>query len=672
MMFEAGRALPDYPKSAAFAAMVAAGVAAATEAGTRGIHPVLVVLAAVALIGAAFFAEVKHNRDTLCAALIGAGIGVGVAGVAVPLDRPDVSWSLAAVTGAFAVVVTGYWVATKVMLPGTSKALIERRQKRAERNRGMAGRLEVMEFASAAAMRTRVGTIRPSLRSLSWWRRRMLPMRQVAVQLAHLGVGILPWHRIYAAFEDFVIMFGGPRIGKTVALALIALRAPGALITTSTRTDLAEWVHAVRSVEDWVRTSWVTRAWLRVRAFVTRTPYVRPMPKPRRVHVWNPSTAYLKVPSTAMWSVLTGCEDYETASRRANDMIPDSGDQSEMARWDGYARPLLAIMMHAAKLDGRTMLDVQRWLADDPGEGKSNCEARKEIEVAIERYSDNARILLMELAQHYAKAHRTRASVTHTVQQATRWLSYDHALILGDSPPVVDPDQEDGGLMPLDIPQLLRNWETLHILGHEDQPDLAPLNRCLLGEVKHQERVLSGESLDERIDPPVTEALDEAGLVARAPLDRWSADMGGRGVFTIASFQSLAQMRAKMGRDAAGTALGNATLMQFGGGNNAEDLKELAELSGTTRFRNLGEQLEAADSHTVKNVLDVAALRSLPKGYVAVFRTEMLPVLGKAPAIWRLRGAVRTRLNTLTGAKQAKAAAAAIVLPEQKSEEVSS
>jgi hypothetical protein len=33
---------------------------------------------------------------------------------------------------------------------------------------------------------------------------------------------------------------------------------------------------------------------------------------------------------------------------------------------------------------------------------------------------------------------------------------------------------------------------------------------------------------------------------------------------------------------------------------------------------------------------------------------------------------VRTRLNTLTGAKQAKAAAAAIVLPEQKSEEVSS
>src|SRR3546814_5234616 len=45
----------------------------------------------------------------------------------------------------------------------------------------------------------------------------------------------------------YTTLFRSPRSGKTALLACILNDAPGAVVTTSTRPDLAEWGHEARS-----------------------------------------------------------------------------------------------------------------------------------------------------------------------------------------------------------------------------------------------------------------------------------------------------------------------------------------------------------------------------------------------------------------------------------------
>lgn len=94
--------------------------------------------------------------------------------------------------------------------------------------------------------------------------------------------------------------FGGPRSGKTASLACHALDAPGALLVTSTRTDLLENTSAVRRVAG-------------------------------RVDVFNP-TGLGGLDSPVRWSPLDGCVDLAVAHRRAADLIPPSSGEGERAR----------------------------------------------------------------------------------------------------------------------------------------------------------------------------------------------------------------------------------------------------------------------------------------------------------------------------------------------------
>ena len=93
-------------------------------------------------------------------------------------------------------------------------------------------------------MRRRAATVRPSLAGLSRRRRCRLPPREVAVRLCRTA-----WQTVWASIEDVVLVFGGPRVGKTGLIAglvldapgaALVLDAPGAALVTSTRTDLHE------------------------------------------------------------------------------------------------------------------------------------------------------------------------------------------------------------------------------------------------------------------------------------------------------------------------------------------------------------------------------------------------------------------------------------------------
>lgn len=524
-------------------------------------------------------------------------VGLGVAGLGAAAGM--LGWEYAPIVSATGGTVltgtTGWWWVRHVARPGTSKTTLARVNARRQRAGGTATRLDVWQYASPQAMRLQAKVIRPSLRELSRRQLRKVPQGQYCIELVHTGYGWFPGERVAASYEDTTLLVGGPRSGKTGLLACIARDAPGALVTTSTRSDLAEWVHEVRSRDG------------------------------RAVHVWNPS-GYVDIPSTVRWSVLTGCQDYTTALRRATALLPETGD-GEHAYWVGRTRPVLALLMHAAALAGKRMADIQRWITEEPdGDGRTRAEI--EVVEAVMTAGPGGPLRAAQARQFWGLADRTRKSIVLTMGPALEWLSNDLARELGDSP--LGPDSTT-----LDIPRMIRERETLHILGHEDQTGLGPLNACLVDEIAHQARVISGTMPEDRLDPPLMLCLDELALVCPIPLDRLAADFGGRGVSIIASIQSLAQLKQVWSETKAASIRGLMNnLVVFGGGANAEELRELSILTGAARYENIGEDHDAADSHRWAPVLDEAQIRELGRFQALVLRRGIPPVVGWITPVW--------------------------------------
>ncbi|MDN5861566.1 MAG: type IV secretion system protein VirD4, partial [Pseudonocardia sp.] len=204
----------------------------------------------------------------------------------------------------------------------------------ARRKAGVASGVDIAREASSLAMRRRAGIVRPSLR-VDGWRERLhqlafLPVVDVAVQLCRVG-----YVTVWSLVEDVIVVFGGPRVGKTQWLAGRVIDAPGAVLVTSTRTDLLDQVGPLRA-------------------------------KKGPVYVFNPVGLGLRK-STITFDPLTGCTDPVIAAERASDMFTaanwDQGGDRQF--WDDLGKLNLAALLHAAALgEGLTMLDVQRWVAD--------------------------------------------------------------------------------------------------------------------------------------------------------------------------------------------------------------------------------------------------------------------------------------------------------------------
>src|SRR5690348_4078466 len=114
-----------------------------------------------------------------------------------------------------------------------SAGVVTRFAARTRRGAGVASMSEIRRHASVAAMRRRAGIMRPSLAGLTRRQRRQVAAPEVAVQLCRSGL-----MRVWAAIEDVVLVFGGPRSGKTGWMAGRVIDHPGAAVVTSTRTDL--------------------------------------------------------------------------------------------------------------------------------------------------------------------------------------------------------------------------------------------------------------------------------------------------------------------------------------------------------------------------------------------------------------------------------------------------
>jgi len=439
-------------------------------------------------------------------------------------------------------------------------------------------------------MRRKAKTLRPGLRQLTVWQRRMVSTLAYATPVATVG-----WLRVWSSCEDVTLRIGGPRTGKTGELACRILDAPGAVIATSTRTDLVELTGPCRS---------------------RRGP----------VFVFNPSGVG-GLASTITFDPLAGCDDPATAIARAADLLAGAtapgtaGGDREF--WAGQARRVLAGLMHAAGLGGAGMRDVLAWIADPDA-------ASADVLRYVRRSAEPA--FVSDAAQFLGTNDRTRSSICSTIMPALGWLTDATASaaagVGGDSP------------AGFDVPGLLASGGTVFMLGADDG-QTAPLVCSLTGHIARQARRLAALQPGGRLDPPLTLVLDEAALVCPVPLDNWTADMGGRGVTIHIAVQSRAQLRQRWGDTGAAAILNNsATVLIYGGTRDPDDLAAYSTLTGER-----DEQVATYDpqgnmtgiSHRRVPVLSPGQIAQLPFRRVIIIRRGMPPAVGTVHMAWKRR-----------------------------------
>jgi type IV secretion system protein VirD4 len=459
-----------------------------------------------------------------------------------------------------------------------SSSTVSRWSSQGRRSQGVASGSRILRHSSGLAVRRKATVVRPSLAQLTRLERLRLRTHEVGVLLARVG-----WLRMWASVEDVTLVFGGPRTGKTQWGAGRVIDAPGACVATSTRPDL----HQITA---------------RLRA--QRGP----------VYVFN-AVGLGGIKSTVSFDPLTGCADPVTAYDRATDLVAagvaPGGKDREF--WEQQARRVLTAYLHAAALGGREMADVLRWVSDPE-------DTQREVTGLLRRSGATAAAYVQDIAQFVTTNPNTRTSTTSTIMPALGWLTSPAAVAAST------------GATPLDVEALLAERGTIYILGG-DETQAAPLVCAFTGHIAREARRIANASPSGRLDPPLQLHLDEAALISPVPLQKWTADMGGRGITIVALFQSFRQVVSRWGDDDAAVILNNSgAAMVFGSTKDPKDLGMWSGLAGERPEKQRKEDKHGkptgADVKMVP-VLPPATLSNLPPGHVVVYRRGLRPAIGR-------------------------------------------
>jgi type IV secretion system protein VirD4 len=268
------------------------------------------------------------------------------------------------------------------------------------------------------------------------------------------------------------------------------------------------------------------------------------------------------------WTPLSRCDRWEGAYRMALSLV----NASRLTRADrdaegtaGDTTNLLAAMLLAAAVGGRSMSDVLRWGQrqdrDDISAGidVANAPAARDAFESIWRLPDETR------SRVYAQVPRVIDAYTDpTVKEASVGTQFTAERLL------------DG----------LANTVYVSLPAHE-QRRLGPLAMALVQDVVE----LAFESSRDRgapIDPALLVVLDDAASSAPLPqLDLYAANAGGYGVQLVTAFRHLSQMRARYDDRAEAVFANHRAKIILSGITDAETLTVLSHLLGDETIRQL-------------------------------------------------------------------------------------
>ncbi|MFI5712944.1 type IV secretory system conjugative DNA transfer family protein [Kribbella sp. NPDC051620] len=499
-------------------------------------------------------------------------------------------WWVAVLAGVAVLVAT---VARVVLSRSSSRGLLRKLGRAGRETDGMASSVDVFKGASARVLRRKAAQLRPHLAHVSRWARRRTSLDELGVKIARVGLV-----SVWSSAEDHTITFGGPRKGKTQQIMKYARKAPGALITTSTKLDLLEHTYQRRAQRGPV--------WL-----FDPSGVIQPGSKLAAALAADDRVTFVR------FNPLNGCEVAATAMDRAADLIDGVGRSTDGGgeRWDGFAKHVLKALLHAAALGGYSMYDVQRWVASPTD------HAMREVLYELKLAGKKAEGMMSDATQFFKNNPATQSSITTGIMPALSWLSVESAV-----------EASAPGGQQFDIETLLATHGSVYLLGKDDNK-IAPLVTSLTADLARRAEQIAAGLPGQRLDPFLTMVLDEAALICLIPLDKWSGDFGSRGICMHIAAQSRAQLRKRFGDAATGSLLTNtATKVVFGGSGDDDDLKYWSTLAGErdepaiTRDRATGSKQESLRRTPVLTPGQVGELRARQ---MLVISNNMPPVVVK-------------------------------------------
>ena len=447
--------------------------------------------------------------------------------------------------------------------------------------------------------RARPGTTR--------WQRLTSPVTSYAIPLGRSCYG----KRIFASLEEIVLYCSLPRQGKTAALARRIARHQGACVAASSKPDLY---------------------WLTVHRRRRQGP----------VHVFNPG-GFGQVTSTVRWNVLAGCEDEDTACRRAADLTGKQyTGRGDMQFWISKATVALAALMHAAALGGRTILDVNLW-ADKDG-------TQDAVDILQQHRPGGLLAAKVQELRATTGSGRIADSIRTTITEALAFCTVPKLL---ESATPGGPGEE------FNVYEFLRYHGTLYMIAGDDAGNLATLFRAFAAYIHYEAGLTGSNAPAGRLDPPVLFALDEVTQICPVPLPRWVADSAGKGIVLAIVAHTKTQLAERWGKDGADTIWSNCGVKVLFRGHGSGPLEEVSGLYG--RIPVAGHE----DKRDMVPVVPVPYLFQLPRWWALVVRAGYPPVVAKMPRPFQLMPTrVAARAAAAFGARRAGTLVPQPVVPE--------
>ncbi|KOV81812.1 hypothetical protein ADL03_26910 [Nocardia sp. NRRL S-836] len=474
-------------------------------------------------------------------------------------------------------------------------------RRRAEQRSGLADHKMVQGRLGAAAVAKGAVRLRPSLANF------------LDVTADDAGALFARWPHtdewIYGSHEDSKLVVAPSRMGKTQRQAVSdVVRAPGALLATSTRFDLVELTIMERA-------------------------------KRGRVWVFDPEDR-VPWPSKLRWSPIRGCEDYDTALRRAVAICAARPleDTKNGGYFTGKSEGVLAAMLHAAALSGSGLDTLWYWTTSQSIRPAQILENHDRAAPAI---GSGLRNLIDSLKSTSDTS--GAGGIYSTLELLLRPLT---------SPTIMralTPHDDDE---PFDVDDFIRSgMDTLYMVSRGRKNSAAPMVNALMVEVLHRADILSQHPTadqltspaygDLRLDPPFRVVMDEAANIT--PVDDLAArlaDSGGRGIQLYCYVQSLSQLRQRWGPEQATEIWDNASIkLVLGGLSNAKDLQAISELlpervidqasvsTGTARD-------QVTVSPRMQRALTIDEIRELKEGEGLLFYRNLRAARVELPGWW--------------------------------------
>jgi type IV secretion system protein VirD4 len=344
------------------------------------------------------------------------------------------------------------------------------------------------------------------------------------------------------------------------------------------------------------------------------------------------------------WNPLSSATTWTEARRLAaafsSEARSTAGSFSDAEFWYSTAAKLLAPLLHAAALSGRSMQDVVRWVDE---------QEEDEVEAILE--AADAQEALRAARASWQRDDRQRSAV-YTTAETVIDVFADPVVARWTGPAASGPEtvaQGQGERQALDPGRLLEGGDTIYLCApSHDQGRLRPLFATLVAAVLDT-AYRRANATGAPVDPPLLVVLDEAANLAPvAKLDELAATAAGHGVQLVTVWQDFSQITARFG-PRSGTVVNNHRAKLFLSGiADPTTLEHASALAGdadrpvrtVTRDRQGGGS--TSDSLTSRRLLPPDALRRLSPGDAVLLAGHLPPVrLGIRP--WRADPALRGR-----------------------------